>query len=216
MAAAAQPPRSSSSAELVHLNVGGSLYTTSAATLTGPAAHGSMLARLASLHLDAAAAASSGGGAAAGSSADSSNNAAGAGSGSSGAAPLMAAALMSDARVPGGVLFIDLAWQMRAPSARLVLEVQQLLNKLASMADNGEKGLKELEATHELLGVLRSYLAPKLLYHTGKRGGPNYNRPRFLGDDLEASLNELGDDLETSLNELKEDLARALRTLRKD
>lgn len=35
------------------------------------------------------------------------------------------------------------------------------------------------------LDELRSYLAPQVLYHTGKRGGPNYNRPRQLLDDIE-------------------------------
>lgn len=57
---------------------------------------------------------------------------------------------------------------------------------------------QEAEKRHELkaavddinkqLGALRGYLAPTCLYHKGKRGGTNYNRPRQLLEDLEALI----------------------------
>lgn len=49
--------------------------------------------------------------------------------------------------------------------------------------------LEDLKGTADsmdtALAALRRYLAPSCLYHTGKRGGPNYNRPRQLLDDVD-------------------------------
>jgi hypothetical protein len=41
----------------------------------------------------------------------------------------------------------------------------------------------------EDLGALRSYLAPEKKYHTGKRGGPNCNKPHKLLEDLHELIN---------------------------
>lgn len=35
---------------------------------------------------------------------------------------------------------------------------------------------------------LRKYLAPDVLYHRGKRGGLNYQKPRKLLDDLQSTI----------------------------
>jgi hypothetical protein len=48
--------------------------------------------------------------------------------------------------------------------------------------------IEHLDSIDTSLSDLRSYLAPDSIYYPGKRGGPNYNKPRKLLVDVEELL----------------------------
>lgn len=67
------------------------------------------------------------------------------------------------------------------------LKELQTINKNTSYTpEDIGKMLETLKCMSGTLDKMRAYLVPKVAYHTGKRGGPNYSRPRQF-------LNDLGD-----------------------
>lgn len=62
------------------------------------------------------------------------------------------------------------------------LQVQ--VGKVLRVLNEAYPHIERLKSLEDNLDELRIYLAPQVVYHTGKRGGPNYTRPRQLLEDI--------------------------------